>query len=251
MRWFKHFSDNHRGKSMQTLFDEMGHLGMSSWYILMEMCTEKLEKKWDKKLEDSDCLFEFHQRVVRRNLRISPTNLGRLLDICQSFGLLSFRIVGDIIEIKMPILLDLLESDQKKSRRCSVRIAPESRLESELKLELNVDVDAELKLLKDVTTTEKPLLKENTLRSNSAQRFDDSYKPEVLEFRKIIEELGITSSPSLKRMVPDIARSYEFNVEDFRTWCRDILNSDYFSRISDNGKRTRYFIAALKDEVKK
>lgn len=102
-----------------------------------------------------------------------------------------------------------------------------------------------------ITATEKPLLKENALGSNSAQRFDDSYKPEILEFRKVIEEIGITSSPSLKRMVPDIARSYEFNVEDFRTWCRDIINSDFFNRISDNGKRSRYFIAALKDEIKK
>lgn len=245
MKWFKHFSDNHRGKSMQTLFDEMGHLGMSSWYILMEMCTEKLEKKWDKNLEDSDCLFEFHQRIVRRNLRISQTNLGRLLDICQGFGLLSFRIIGDIIEIKMPILLDLLESDQKKSRRCSVRIAPATRLES--KLELNVDVDVVQNT--PSTNAENSLVKENMHKHNSTRKFDDMFKPEILEFKKIIDELEIKSMPSLRRIIPDIARSYEYKSEDFKSWCLAVINSNSIKNIDNANDRARYFVAAIKREI--
>ena len=129
MRWFKHFTDNHRGRSMQALMDELGHLGPCSYYFLVEMCAEKLEQKSDRNLEEADCLFCFHQRIVRQNLRISPVNLRRLLDICQTFGLFSFEIDGSSLKISMPILLDLFEYDQKKSRQRRAKIAPESRLE--------------------------------------------------------------------------------------------------------------------------
>lgn len=124
MIWFKHFSDNHRGRSMQYLMDEMGHLGPASYYFLIEMCVEKLIQKPDRNLEEADCSFQFHQRIVRQTLRISPTNLRRLLCILQEVGLISYEFSGNTLQIKMPILLDLLHYDNKKTgkRRVSVRI---------------------------------------------------------------------------------------------------------------------------------
>lgn len=129
MRWFKHYTDNHKGKSIQFLFDSFGYFGVAGYYILLEMCAEKLEQKSDESLTEVDLLFSFHQRIVRQNLRTSLTNLRRLLDQCQTLGLLKFEISSDLIEIKMPILLNLLDSDQKKPRLNRVTSANSLRLE--------------------------------------------------------------------------------------------------------------------------
>ena len=104
MKWFKHFSDSHRGQSIQDLLDQLGHTGLC-YYVLVEMCAEKLEKE-DNGLTEVDCSFSFHTRIVRQNLRISATNLRRLLDVCATNGLLSFEFSGNTLEIKMPILLN-------------------------------------------------------------------------------------------------------------------------------------------------
>lgn len=127
MKWFKHFSDNYRGRSINHLFNEMGHTGVACYYILMELCAEKLERFPDKTLESSDCLFNFSLRFVRQNLRVSLAKVQLFLGICSEFGLLSFEISGENLKIEMPILLDLLEYDQKKSRQRRACVAPKKR----------------------------------------------------------------------------------------------------------------------------
>ena len=150
MRWFKHFSDNHRGRSMQFLFDEMGHTGLACWHILMEICAEKLDPKPDKTLEHSDCLFEFHQRIVRQNLRVSQAKLEVFLGVCQGFGLLSFEITGGLVKLSLPILLDLLEYDQKRAGTRRVRITAQNRSEKTRSEKSISDKDTELQNAQNV-----------------------------------------------------------------------------------------------------
>lgn len=116
MKWFKHYTDNHRGRSIQDLMDQLGHTGLC-YFLIVEMCAEKLNRKVDSELSEDDCIFTFHERILRQNLRVSPTNLRRLLDICRTNGLISFEFSGKSVQIKMPILLDLLDYDSKKSRK--------------------------------------------------------------------------------------------------------------------------------------
>lgn len=153
MKWFKHFTDNHRGRSMQFLFDEMGHTGLSSWYVLMEICAEKLDRKADKNLEEVDCLLEFHARVVRQSLRISPATLQRLLDICQQLGLLKYEFSTNSLKISMPILLDLLDYDAKKSRQRRAKVTTENRLDKN-RIEKNRE-DTDTYSFKSPTTAQK------------------------------------------------------------------------------------------------
>ena len=109
MKWFKHYSDMHEGRTIGSLMDEMGHMGLC-FFLLQELCAEKLERPEEsgKTLEEADCLFSFPVRNVRQKLRISLTNLQRLLDICAANGQLSYEFSGKNLEIKMPILLDFL-----------------------------------------------------------------------------------------------------------------------------------------------
>lgn len=128
MKWFKHFTDNHRGRSIQRLMDEMGHAGLA-YYILMEMCAEKLERHSDNQLADSDCIFSFHRAVIQNGLRMKWKSARRVLGISQECNLLKFSESENEVRIEMPILLDLLDYDSKKSRQRRAQVTPESRLE--------------------------------------------------------------------------------------------------------------------------
>lgn len=128
MRWIKHHTDSHRGRSLQNLMDEMGHTGLCYW-ILVELCGEKLEAVRGQIITEADCLFSFSPRVVRQALRISPTNLRRLLDICQTNDLLSFEFSGISLVIKMPKLLEILEKDVKKAKKERAKKSPDPLLE--------------------------------------------------------------------------------------------------------------------------
>ena len=247
MKWFKHFSDNYRGRSINHLFNEMGHTGVACYYILMELCAEKLERFPDKNLENSDCLFNFSLRFVRQNLRISLAKVELFLGFCSDLGLLSFEISGENLKIEMPILLDLLEYDQKKSRQRRATIAPEKRHDRAYnRTEYNITDDV---VAKTPTPIQKSFVNKNTSNHNSVHKFEALFKPENEEFKKIIDELEIKSMPSLKRMIPQIAESYEYNHESFRSWCVSVINSNSMKNIENVNDRARYFVAAIKREI--
>lgn len=105
----------------------------------MEMCGEKLEQVPDRKLDKVDCVFSFHTRIVRQNLRISSVKLRQLLDVCGANGLLSFEFSGSSLKIFAPILLDLLDADSKKARTTRETFAMKSRLEKEEEKEKEIE----------------------------------------------------------------------------------------------------------------
>ena len=166
MRWFKHYSDNHRGRSIQDLLDQLGHTGLC-YYLLVEMCAEKLEKG-DKSLTEAECLFSFHRRVVRQTLRISATNMARLLDVCAANGLLSFEFSGNTLQIKMPILLNLLERNTKKAQRTRIESARKSPLD--IDKEEDKDKDKDKELTKALLSQEKNLNREVWITYQNAYR---------------------------------------------------------------------------------
>ena len=139
MRWFKHFSDNHRGITINRLLDEMGHQGLA-YYIIMEICAEKLTKENDAELSGSDCVFTFNRVYFQNILRMKRKSTGLLLGLLSESNLLSYSENDKEVIIKMPILLDLLDYDSKKSRQRRVTIAPMSRLYSESESESEVVV---------------------------------------------------------------------------------------------------------------
>lgn len=129
MKWFKHFTDNHRGKTVQYLLDELGYFGPFFKDTLLEMCAEKLDRKTDRELSDDDCRFIFHRRVVESATRAKRSTVGRALVAGQTANFWTFTEDGEYFKIFAPILLDLLEYDQKKSRQRNALKVPESRLE--------------------------------------------------------------------------------------------------------------------------
>jgi hypothetical protein len=116
MKFFKHFTDSHRGQTMAILFDRMEHVGPSCYWTLVEMCAEKLEKGDEELFTDAHCKFRFHERVLRKNLRISRKNLRKFLGICAEISQVFSTFSGEIVEIEFPKLLECLDRDAKRAR---------------------------------------------------------------------------------------------------------------------------------------
>ncbi len=201
MKWFKHYTDNYRGRSVHSLFDDFGHIGPCCYYIILELCAEKLAKNPEKDLEVSEFYFGFSQRFLKQNLRISSTKLELFLNKSSTLGLFSFKKIENNYEIFMPILLDLLDSDFKKTR---------SRRESDAS-KTPLDIDREIRIDKD---------KDKELEFTSNQLFD---------YWNTFENLPAIKTVSSQRMTKMKARLKQFSVDEIKKCFSMILESDFLS----------------------
>lgn len=117
MRWYKHFTDNHRGRTVQRLLDEVGHKGVVCYYFLMEMCAEKLEKSSGSTLSESDCTFTFNMRVIVAATRCTRATIESVLAVGATTAVWRAEANAREIVVVMPILLDLLDKDLKRARQ--------------------------------------------------------------------------------------------------------------------------------------
>jgi hypothetical protein len=200
MKWFKHFSDMHTGRSINNLMDEMGHMGLC-FFLLMEMCSEKIDRN-DVSRPDA-FVFRFHPRKVRQNLRISQTNVRRLLDICRTNGQLEYDISEHEIKIMMPNMLNLLDRDIKKPRYDRAKTAPNTRLDK--------DKDKEEEEDGAHTAPPAPSL-------NATKEFNNRFQQEAL---KITEYMGSTPvGLALKRHSGKIFERFQ-TLENFKQFIID------------------------------
>jgi len=151
MKWFKHYSDMHDGRSINNLMDELGHTGLC-FFLLQEMCAEKFDGGDD----EGATTFQFHPRIVRQKLRISSVKLKRLLDYCSTNGLLSFQFSENSLQISMPILLDLQARDEKNARKRRANTAQKPRLDIEIDKERETLANSALTSLSDKFKTAGP-----------------------------------------------------------------------------------------------
>jgi hypothetical protein len=147
MRWFKHFSDNHRGQTVQTLMNDHGHAGVAAYYIIMELCAEKFEpivqKKGDPLSEHSDFVFTFKRPYFDNVLRMKRKRSENVLRTLSESGVLIAEVTQNEVKIEMPILAKLLDRDMKKPRLKRESNAQKPRLDKDLDLDKDKDLDKE------------------------------------------------------------------------------------------------------------
>lgn len=140
MQWFKHYTDNHRGRTVQGLQDEFGPVGVVIYYFLIEMCAEKaVAPRTGDGLSADDCVFAFHWSVVERATRAKRSTVSRVLVHGQSAEIWKWSSDGREVVIEFPMLLNLLDSDQKRPRAKRATPAPRARLEENRREEKRID----------------------------------------------------------------------------------------------------------------
>lgn len=128
MKYFNHDTDAHRGQAQQKLMDEFKHAGPACYWIIHEMCAEKLSQTIEYrevKTLDAEgkefitnepyfsCKFTFHVTLVTRTLRVGVTKLSRILHFCDTLGLFSFQMDDKLVKFFFPKLLERLPSKTK------------------------------------------------------------------------------------------------------------------------------------------
>jgi hypothetical protein len=220
MRWFKHFSDNYRGRSIDKFHDELGHTGIACYYLLLEICTEKLEATKEK----TEPIFNFPLRFVQRNLRVSSTKLEVFLNIGQGLGLFSYKKTQKELQIEMPILLDLLHYDVVKSRSRRDSVKSQSSLDKERDKEREEDKDNTYCTEQKNQLPTKYESKKEKFKIKAVEEFNDLLSKETKEnlFRLFPDQEYI--SRELIKMTSWLLANEKKNFKTKKGWSMFVMN---------------------------
>ena len=189
MIYFKHYTDSHRGRSIQTLLDRHGHSGLIYWTIV-EMCAEKLYGKELDVLREDDCVFSFHKGHFQSILRMKWFKIELVLSTSQECNLFSWECSGNEIIIKMPKLLEYLDYDQKRPRNKSATSVSSARLEEKRREEKNTDTAAALFNLWNKNCGKLPRVKELTEKRIKLIRSRLKEEPDLNTWSFVIGKLA-------------------------------------------------------------
>ncbi len=133
MKFFKHFTDAHRGKSLQLLFDKHGHTGLSVYWMIVEMCAEKLERPANGSFTEANCRFVFNRRFLRNELRLKNKHFEIILRSISDQTLFLLDLTENEVTFEMPKLLEYLDRDARYTRteREKTRLELEEELDKE------------------------------------------------------------------------------------------------------------------------
>ena len=154
MKFFKHFTDSHRGKSLQQLRRSLGFEGVGRYWTFVELCVEKLEKGRNEELTDCHCEFEFERTYLMQSLGYaSHKQVSNFLKILAELGLITDQARGHleptlntptpcgdasvssrwleanamVFRCSMPKLLESMDRDSKRARTMRVGAAPKKK----------------------------------------------------------------------------------------------------------------------------
>lgn len=125
MKWFKHYSNAHTNKLIQALLSEKnGHELHSMYWLMMELLCSEFKRDTEifriSKQHLKAALLIKHDKKLEKFLRI-------LREFCANFdrNLLEISEISDkFLEIKTPIILELMGKDFKRARIKSGNYAP-------------------------------------------------------------------------------------------------------------------------------
>lgn len=125
MKFFKHFTDAHSGKSMQLLRKKFGLRGIGFYWVLVEICAAKMDKDSEEQFTAEHCNFHFEKTYLMRSLG-SPSlkHLSIYLRSLDELCLISYSEVDDLYAISMPKLLECLDRDSNRARKERDESAP-------------------------------------------------------------------------------------------------------------------------------
>lgn len=134
MKFFKHFTDAHRGRSMQVLLKNLGMAGVGRYWLFVELCAEKLHKAKDEEYTEAHCHFEFERAYLMRSLGYANLKqCSSYLHALAELGLCSVSDSAEVFSCSMPKLLECMDRDSKRARTERAPSAPKRKRKKEEK----------------------------------------------------------------------------------------------------------------------
>lgn len=149
MKFFKHFTDAHEGKSMMALMSKFGLEGYAAFFILTELCAKKFEKGKSEEVSEDHLRFTFHERILREKLRMRSTKVELFLNYCATLDLLQVHKNSEEFHFYFPKLLESMDRDSRRARPVRDKNAPKIK---------NKDKDKDKDIIKETTYVVSPLL---------------------------------------------------------------------------------------------
>jgi hypothetical protein len=115
MKFFKHFVDADSG-SLNDLMNKLGVEAYGRYWLFVELCVSKLEKKKDEEFAEEHVRFNFNSRQLRNKLRIKSLGLQIFLTSCRDQSLFQWDLVEDKHSFYFPNILKSMDRDAKRAR---------------------------------------------------------------------------------------------------------------------------------------
>ncbi len=176
MKFFKHFTDAHQGRSMQALMNKFGLEGYAAFFILTEICASKLEKEPNQKFTEEHLKFTFNERIVREKLRMRSTKVELFLNYCSTLDLLQFTKDQDEINFYFPKLLESLDRDTKRARTVRATAAPKIKKKIKKKI-VEVEETQTAQTAAPISSEKK---KREIIKIKNAQELVNTFSEEFL-----------------------------------------------------------------------
>lgn len=123
MKWFKHYTNAHKGKVIHAMIPEFGWPGAYGIYFLL---VEYITDKWDG---GGDHSFKFSTILVRKYLELSPKKFRKLGEILSESSEIKFVFSKDFVEIYFPKLAEIQHRDALSSSMRLEKIQSKSSVE--------------------------------------------------------------------------------------------------------------------------
>lgn len=227
MKFFKHFVDAHRGKSLQRLLrgkdKDRGLKAIGVYWTIVELCAEKMAKKDEEVFTDAHCHFEFDLEYIRDTLGLHQTATCLMYVRCLTdVGLMSATCKDDVLSIYMPKLLECLDRDAKRARIVRDPCAPKNK--------------------KKIKEEDEEVPAAINPRFNSVNRFNQQFNPVVREFAEYIGTLPI--SYRLKAHAVDVHRTFE-EVSEFKKFISSVIDAEKFQNLPTEESRQSYLTVSI------
>jgi hypothetical protein len=196
--------------------NEFGHLGYAAWFILLEMCAEKMVKNPNETFTNVHTKFRFSERLVRQKLRISRTKVEEILNFFQTFSLLSWEKVDNELHIEIPKLLESLDRDQRRARQVRDNAAPSARLEYKNKEYKNKEIrNKKEETFARTTRARKDHPNSFEFWDAYSNAFEQRWKVKPTRNAKVNSQINQLLKRIPVEEAPDIGRFYVFHNKSF------------------------------------
>ena len=101
---------------MRKVIKKFGLEGYACYFILLELCFDKIKKSRDQKFTEDHFQFRLEETEVLQKFRMRATRVELLLNYYVTCELLHFTKVEDEFHFEIPKILKLLDREQRRAR---------------------------------------------------------------------------------------------------------------------------------------
>jgi hypothetical protein len=228
LKWFKHYTNAHKGEVFQTLSSEFGKVKVYGWYFLL---VEYFTDMWDG---TSDPTFKITVRVLSEFLEVKPKVLLRFLEHLKNADRIKLEQNENILIITLPKLLEIRHRDAIPSGQRPARVRPKSgQEENRREKSIYTPSEDQLRWYKELSALYTTTFSNTTIGEKAEQRFLEQVKTK-------------SDYEDLRKSISNYKAAIDYDNRD-REWRKSKRSFETYLGTKSSGFHWRQFINALEN----